>query len=377
MAAHHRYAFLGGQADHGGRPPKTFAAAAQYEQQLWNPRKPVIWVLMACPLMLIVFLVLSPIFSSNSLISLGAQEGSETGNEPSQTALHGISPLTQDHINVMSPQDADVNLILMLQPSSISLLEVATYGEENQNCIKLGRPDLRFLYWRWKPYGGELPLFDGKAFLKIVVGKTLAFIGDSIARNNFQSVLCHLAQVEIPECISDDGVHGNVHMYFRSYNFAWAPFLIKGVEEAEGFAQHIAKLDLDVFDESWAPSVHNYDYISLTLSPDHWQNAAWDQGGNCTQKAPFESKSHALDGLSQFIYNMQLEEFGKTVQRRSEYAFKLKILDALHAASLRPDAHPGPYGHFHSSVENDCLHWCLPGAVDAWSAMLLHMLKHL
>ncbi|MCO5592608.1 hypothetical protein L7F22_046611 [Adiantum nelumboides] len=250
-----------------------------------------------------------------------------------------------------------------------------------------------------------------------------------------------LLKVEIPKLTYDDGVHGNVRWYFKSYNFtlafAWAPFLIKGIERAEGFSHQIAKLDLDVLDESWAPSLHNYDYIVLsvgrwflrdsqfyfenelvgcnncpmlnatdlgwayayraalrtgfdflisskykgvvflrTLSPDHWKNAEWNKGGNCTQKAPFNSKTHTLDGLSQFIHKMQLEEFGKTLQRSSEYSFQLKIVDTLHSALLRPNAHPGPYGHFHSSVQNDCLHWCLPGAVDAWSAMLLHVLKH-
>ncbi|KAI5056325.1 hypothetical protein GOP47_0028143 [Adiantum capillus-veneris] len=362
-----------------------------------------------------------------------------------------ISPPIQDHI-IPPPPDSDVKKLIDFTVGGCNIWRgdwiphpdgpaytnaTCGYIQENQNCIKLGRPDLGFLYWRWKPYGCTLPLFDGKDFLKIVFGKRLAFIGDSIARNNYQSVLCYLAQIERPECTA-----WNTSCYFRSYNFtltvAWAPFLVQGVEQAEGFAQHIAKLNLDVLDESWTTSLHDYDYIVLsavrwflrdslyfvqnelvgcnhcgmlnttdigwvyaytlalrtvfdflisskyegvvffrTLSPDHWQNAPWDQGGNCTQKAPFQSKSHALDGLSQLIYKIQLEEFGKTVKRRSEYAFKLKILDALHAAALRPDAHPGPYGHFHSSVENDCLHWCLPGAVDVWSAMLMHVLKHL
>ncbi|KAI5056322.1 hypothetical protein GOP47_0028141 [Adiantum capillus-veneris] len=309
--------------------------------------------------------------------------------------------------------------------------------QENQDCMKLGRPDLGFLYWRWKPHDCELPLFDARAFLRIVAGKMWAFIGDSIARNNYQSVLCHLAQIENPEC--DEW---KSYCYFRSYNFtiliAWAPFLVKGFERAEGFTQYIAKLHLDEPDERWASTLHKYDYIVLsagrwfmrdslyfvqnelmgchncpmlnatnvgwpyayrvalrasfdfliaakykgvvffrTISPDHWQNGAWDQGGECPQTAPFKSKSYTVDGLSRFMYNMQLEEFNKTVQRSSEYSFKLKIVDTLFSALLRPDAHPGPYGHFHSNVKNDCLHWCLPGAVDTWSAMLLHVLKHL
>ncbi|CAK9162830.1 unnamed protein product [Ilex paraguariensis] len=64
-----------------------------------------------------------------------------------------------------------------------------------RNCFKYGREDTDFLHWRWKPDGCELPRFDAKAFLKIVQGKTMAFIGDSLARNQIESLLCLLSQV--------------------------------------------------------------------------------------------------------------------------------------------------------------------------------------
>ncbi|MCO5601286.1 hypothetical protein L7F22_055405 [Adiantum nelumboides] len=469
MTIHHSISALLRQAADGS-PLKTAVAA----QKLWNPQKSVMW---ATCLLLVVSLISASIYCSDSITNLTAQEYSDMSLpsispsqnhmspppapvnpaamtlEHSDTSLPGISPSSQERMFSPPPPDPDATKLIDFSVGGCDIWRgdwiphpdgpaytnaTCTYIQENQNCIKLGRPDLDFLYWRWKPDHCELPLFDAEAFLNIVSGKTLAFIGDSIARNNFQSVLCYLAQIEKPEC--DDW---NTLCYFKTYNFTLAerraPFLIKGLERAEGFSQQIAKLDLDVLDETWAPTLHNYDYVVLsaarwfvrdslyfvqnqlvgcnqcpmpnatlevgwpyayraalrtvfdflisskykgvaffrTLSPDHWQNAPWDQGGNCTQKAPFQSESHGLDDLSQFIYKVQLEEFGKTLKRSSEFAFKLKIVDALHATALRPDAHPGPYGHFHSRVQNDCLHWCLPGAVDTWSAMLLHVLKHL
>ncbi|MCO5597070.1 hypothetical protein L7F22_051144 [Adiantum nelumboides] len=420
--------------------------AHQADQQLWNPRfKSAIFVSLGCPF-LIAFLVFALNFWSDPLINLSSEQRSKA-------LPTGFSPSARDqYIPSVPPPDLDVAKLVNFSVGGCNIWRgdwiphpdgpaytnaTCQYIQENQNCIKLGKPDLEFLYWRWKPHDCELPLFDAYAFLEVVAGKAWAFIGDSLARNNFQSVLCHLAQIEKPDC--DEW---NTHCYFRYYNFTlaieWAPFLVKGVEQAEGFTQHIAKLYLDVLEESWASTLHGYDYIVLsagrwflrdslyfernelagcnncpmlnatelgwayayraalrtsfdylisskykgvvffrTLSPDHWQNAAWDQGGNCTQKAPYESKLHASDWLSDFIYKMQLEEFGKTLQRSSNFSFKLKIVDTLYATSLRPDAHPGPYGHFHLSVQNDCLHWCLPGAVDTWSAMLLYVLRNL
>lgn len=67
----------------------------------------------------------------------------------------------------------------------------------SKNCFKQGRMDMDFLNWRWKPDQCELPRFDAKLFLQIVQGKTMAFIGDSVARNHIESLLCLLSQVSL------------------------------------------------------------------------------------------------------------------------------------------------------------------------------------
>lgn len=66
-----------------------------------------------------------------------------------------------------------------------------------QNCQGNGRPDKEYENWRWKPYKCELPRFDAKKFLESMTGKTLAFIGDSVARNQMESMLCLLWQASL------------------------------------------------------------------------------------------------------------------------------------------------------------------------------------
>ena len=66
---------------------------------------------------------------------------------------------------------------------------------DQQNCMKFGRPDTEFLKWRWKPNECELPLFDAVQFLELVKGKSMAFVGDSLGRNQMQSLLCLLSSV--------------------------------------------------------------------------------------------------------------------------------------------------------------------------------------
>lgn len=65
----------------------------------------------------------------------------------------------------------------------------------SKNCLLNGRPDEEFLHWRWKPDECVLPRFSAKAFLTFVKGKKMAFIGDSLARNHMESLLCLLSSV--------------------------------------------------------------------------------------------------------------------------------------------------------------------------------------
>ena len=67
--------------------------------------------------------------------------------------------------------------------------------ESHQNCMKNGRPDSAYLYWRWSPRDCQLPQFDAYRFLDLMRNKAWALIGDSISRNHIQSLLCILSKV--------------------------------------------------------------------------------------------------------------------------------------------------------------------------------------
>jgi len=66
---------------------------------------------------------------------------------------------------------------------------------DQQNCIKFGRPDREYLHWRWRPDECELPLFNATQFLNLLRGKKMVFVGDSVGRNQMQSLLCLLSHV--------------------------------------------------------------------------------------------------------------------------------------------------------------------------------------
>ncbi|CAO2825478.1 unnamed protein product [Amaranthus hypochondriacus] len=148
---------------------------------------------------------------------------------------------------------------------------------EYQNCMKHGRPDTEFMKWRWKPYGYgcEIPVFNSTRFLEMVRGKSMAFVGDSLARNHMQSLVCLLSQVERPLDNSTTQDENFKRWYYPSYNFTlamiWSPFLVKAQEnDPNGKPGKItfAGLYLDEVDETWAAQIDGLDHI--IISAGHW-----------------------------------------------------------------------------------------------------------
>lgn len=62
---------------------------------------------------------------------------------------------------------------------------------------------------------------------------------------------------------------------------------------------------------------------------------------------------------------------------------RLKLLDITLLANIRADGHPNsyrefqPFGKDHKKpIQNDCLHWCLPGPIDTWNDLLVESLHN-
>ena len=60
-------------------------------------------------------------------------------------------------------------------------------------CARFGRPDTAYLKYRWQPEPPcAQPRFDGLALLRMWGGRTVMFVGDSLALNQYESLLCML-----------------------------------------------------------------------------------------------------------------------------------------------------------------------------------------
>ncbi|RZB59284.1 Protein trichome birefringence-like 25 isoform C [Glycine soja] len=312
--------------------------------------------------------------------------------------------------------------------------------------MKNGRPDSEYLYWRWTPRDCKLPKFNPRKFLKLMRNKSLSFIGDSISRNQVQSLLCVLSKVEPAVEIYHDKEYRSKIWKFRSHNFTlsviWTPFLVKAAifEDFNGVTSSEIQLYLDTLDE-WTKQYKNFDYVVIgggkwflktaiyhenktvigchycpgknltelgfdyayrkvlqevfkfftksnhkatvlfrTTTPDHFENGEWFSGGYCNRTVPFkEGQIHMID-VDSIMRSIELEEFEKAASLGSKRV-NLKLLDTTLLSLLRPDGHPGPYRKFqpfakdkNAKVQNDCLHWCLPGPIDSWNDIIMQML---
>lgn len=329
--------------------------------------------------------------------------------------------------------------------------------KEGQNCFAHGRPDSEYLYWRWEPNQShcQIPRFDPNTFLQLISNKHLAFVGDSLARNQLESLLCMLATLSPPNLVYTGGEDNKFRRWnFPSHNVSisvyWSPFLVQGVERSSSGPSH-NHLFLDRVNQKWAEDLDKMDMIVLsfghwylnpavffegdsvlgchycpglnhteigffdavrkalrtslnairgrrrvantkgisvvvtTFSPAHFVGE-WDKNGACSKTKPFGEGEKMLEGMDAEMRKVEVEEveMANKEENGERYLgyFGAVTLDVTKLALMRPDGHPGPYMHpfpfangVSERIQNDCVHWCLPGPIDTWNEILLQVIK--
>lgn len=68
------------------------------------------------------------------------------------------------------------------------------FADPGFRCEENGRPDKEFMSYRWHPNDCDLPRFCATDILERLRGQRMVFVGDSLGRNNWESMLCMLAE---------------------------------------------------------------------------------------------------------------------------------------------------------------------------------------
>ncbi|XP_064992537.1 protein trichome birefringence-like 26 [Musa acuminata AAA Group] len=95
--------------------------------------------------------------------------------------------------------------------------------------------------------------------------KSLGFVGDSVFRNQMESLLCLLSEVEEAVLVYHDETFQTKTWHLPSHNVTlgliWAPFLIKSTQ---AISKNHIQLYLDVLDDTWTSQYHKYDYVMIS-----------------------------------------------------------------------------------------------------------------
>uniref|UniRef100_A0A453I8T5 Uncharacterized protein n=1 Tax=Aegilops tauschii subsp. strangulata TaxID=200361 RepID=A0A453I8T5_AEGTS len=68
------------------------------------------------------------------------------------------------------------------------------FVDQGFSCEANGRTEQKYTKWRWQPRHCNIPRFDARKMLEMLRGKRLVFAGDSLNRNQWESMMCLLRE---------------------------------------------------------------------------------------------------------------------------------------------------------------------------------------
>ncbi|KAG2403480.1 Protein trichome birefringence [Vigna angularis] len=181
-------------------------------------------------------------------------------------------------------------------PGSCNLID------EQFSCIQNGRPDKDYQKYKWKPKGCSLPRLDGNRMLEMLRGKRLIFVGDSLNRNMWESLICILRN-SVKDKSKVYEANGRVRFkgeasysfIFKDYNFSAelfvSPFLVQEwqVQVKNGTKKETLRLDL-----VGKSSVQYKNADIIIFNTGHW----WTHDKTSKGKDYYQEGSHVYNELN-------------------------------------------------------------------------------
>ncbi|EMS65860.1 hypothetical protein TRIUR3_17105 [Triticum urartu] len=224
--------------------------------------------------------------------------------------------------------------------------------------------------------------FDARKMLEMLRGKRLVFAGDSLNRNQWESMMCLLR-----EAVSDPArIHetrgrkitkerGDYNFKFLDYNctveYHVTHFLVHEGKSRIG-QKHARTLRIDTIDRSssrWKGA------NVLVFNTAHWWSHHKTKAGlNYYQEG--DTVHPHLDASTAF--HRALTTWASWVDRYIDPRKTQVFFRSSSPSHFRIDGHPSVYGSkagdLTASSTQDCSHWCLPGVPDTWNELLFYHL---
>ncbi|CAN6325438.1 unnamed protein product [Urochloa humidicola] len=309
--------------------------------------------------------------------------------------------------------------------------------DEGFSCGANGRMDQSYTKWRWQPKHCNIPRFDARRMLEMLQGKRLVFIGDSINRNQWESMMC-LLRTAVPDPARIHETRGRkITKEKGDYNFKFLDYNCSVEYHVTHFLVHEGKarigqkrtktLQIDTIDRSssrWKGAnvlvfntAHWWSHHKTKAGVNYYQEgdhvhphldastafqkalttwASWvDRYTNPRKTRVFfrsSSPSHFSGGewnsgghcrestlpLNDTHARPVPERNVILEQVTKQMKTPVTILNITNLSGIRIDGHPSVYGRkaedLTASSVQDCSHWCLPGVPDTWNELLFYHL---
>ncbi|CAM0913879.1 unnamed protein product [Alopecurus aequalis] len=174
--------------------------------------------------------------------------------------------------------------------------------DEPFNCHLNGRPDQTYQKLRWQPSGCSIPRLNPTDMLERLRGKRLVFVGDSLNRNMWESLVCILRHSvkDKRKVFEASGrrefkTEGSYSFLFTDYNcsveFFRSPFLVQEWETRVSNGNKKETLRLDIVEQS-SPKYKDADIIIFNTG--HW----WTHEKTSLGKDYYQEGSHVYSELN-------------------------------------------------------------------------------
>ncbi|KAK0581665.1 hypothetical protein LWI29_016623 [Acer saccharum] len=310
--------------------------------------------------------------------------------------------------------------------------------DEGFNCMSNGRLDKDYMKWKWQPQECDIPRFNATKMLESIRGKRLVFVGDSINRNQWESMLCMLmGAVKDPKKVYETHRRritkgrGNYSFKFVDYKCTveyyvshflvhegkarvgqkrvqtlridsldrgssrwrgadilifntahwWSHYKTKaGINYYQEAGQVLPRLDVSTAFRralmTWASWVDKN--IKPSKTQVFFRNSAPShfRGGQWNSGGHCREATQPLNKTSSFMYPEKNVIAEEVIKQMKTH---VTLLNITSLSEYRIEGHPSIYGknpdkRFSSNSE-DCSHWCLPGLPDTWNELLYFHLQ--
>ncbi|GFZ15065.1 similar to TRICHOME BIREFRINGENCE-LIKE 33 [Actinidia rufa] len=271
------------------------------------------------------------------------------------------------------------------------------YIQPQLTCQEHGRPEKDYQFWRWQPHGCSLPSFNATLMLETLRGKRMMFVGDSLNRGQYVSMVCLLHRL-LPEESKSMKTNGSLTIFTaKDYNatieFYWAPFLLESNSDDAVIHRITDRLvrrgSINKHGRYWKGAdilvFNTYLWWMTGLNFKILQGSFDDEVKDIVELSTEDAYRMGMKSMLRWVRkNMDPKrtrvffasmspshqksiDWGGEAQRQllqPNHHDLGPILLGKQWGPLTPEQLANPVSYA------DCVHWCLPGLQDTWNELL-------